>query len=284
MKLENKGEIVLFNPNENVRLEVYLENETVWLTQAQIAHLFGVKQPAISKHLINIFKDKELDEEAVYSILEYTASDGKIYKTKFYNLDAILSIGYRVNSKNATLFRKWSNKILKEYLLKGYSQNQRITDLETRLTEHEWLLKEHQEKIDFFVKTSLPPVQGIFFEGQFFDAYSFTNDLIRSAQYRIILIDNYIDDTVLMMLAKRKNAVSAKIYSSHISKQLLVDLEKYNKQYKPIEIIQYSKSHDRFLMIDEVVYLIGASLKDLGKKMFAFCKLDIKVDDFIALL
>ncbi len=282
----NVGEIVIYQPNEKLKLDVRVENETIWLTQAQIAELFGVKQPAISKHINNIFKEGELNKNEVYSILEYTASDGKIYKTQFYNLDAILSIGYRVNSKNATLFRKWANTILKEYLLNGYSLNQRINDIESRidrrLCEHDKILTYHEEKIDFFVQTSLPPVQGIFFNGQIFDAYKFANDLIRSANTRIILIDNYVDDTALAMLSKRKNNVSATIFTSHISEQLQLDLEKHNSQYQPIEIKQFKQSHDRFIIIDDAIYLIGASLKDLGKKWFGFSLLQsISVDELL---
>ncbi len=181
------NEIVLYQPNDTIHLEVRMDNDTVWLTQSQIAMLFNVGQPAISKHLKNIFRSGELDEKTAYSILEYTATDGKVYPTKFYNLDAILSIGYRVNSINATMFRKWANSVLKEYLLKGYSINQRIEKLEYRVSRTE-------DKIDFFVRTSLPPMQGIFFDGQVFDAYTFVCNLTRSAKKQIILFDNYVDD------------------------------------------------------------------------------------------
>ena len=180
-----ENEIVLYQPNDTIHLEVRMANESVWLTQSQIALLFGVKQPAISKHLNNIFKSGELDENSVHSILEYTAADGKLYKTRFYNLDAILSVGYRVNSINATMFRKWASSVLKEYLLKGYSINQRFERLEHRMSHAE-------EKIDFFVRTALPPVEGIFYDGQVFDAYTFVSDLVRSAKSRIVLFDNYV--------------------------------------------------------------------------------------------
>jgi hypothetical protein len=173
-----ENEIVLYQPNEAVHLEVRMANESVWLTQPQIALLFGVQRPAITKHLRNIFKSGELDEFSVSSILEHTASDGKTYQTQFYNLDAILSVGYRVNSINATMFRKWANNVLKDYLLKGYSVNQRFERLEQRVSKTE-------EKIDFFVRTALPPVEGIFYDGQIFDAYSFVSDLVRSAKSRI---------------------------------------------------------------------------------------------------
>jgi hypothetical protein len=182
----------------------------------------------------------------------------------------ILSIGYRVNSRHAILFRRWANSVLKDYLLKGYSIHYRINDIEEELKEHKKLLKRHEEKIDFFVRSSLPPVEGIFFEGQVFDAYSFVASLIRKARQRIVLIDNYIDDTVLTLLDKRGNGVNATIHTYQISKQLELDIKKHNAQYAPITIKVFKKAHDRFLIIDNDVYLIGASLKDLGKKWFGF--------------
>lgn len=215
--MEQQGEIVLYQPETTFKLEVRLENETVWLTQAQIAELFGTGRQAITKHLKNIFNSNELEENSVCSILELTAADGKTYKTKIYNLDAILSVGYRVNSKNATSFRCWANKILKEYLLRGYSINKRLNNIEQRinndLPKHEQRIGQIEEKIDFFVRTALPPVEGIFFEGQIFDAYVFASNLIKSAQKTIVLIDNYIDENTLMMLSKRNEKVEATVYS-----------------------------------------------------------------------
>ena len=265
-----QGEIILYQPDEAVKLEVRLEDETVWLTQEQIADLFGTKRPAITKHLNNIYKSGELDIDSTCSILEHMGNDGKQrYTTKYYNLDAILSIGYRVNSKNATLFRKWANSVLKDYLLKGYSINKRLSELERTVAQH-------TEKIDFFVRTALPPVEGIFYNGQIFDAYKFATDLVKSARRSIVLIDNYVDETVLLMLSKRSVGVSATIYTRRITQQLQLDLDRHNSQYPPIDIRTYRDSHDRFLIVDETdVYHIGASLKDLGKKMFAFSKLDI---------
>ena len=265
-----QGEIILYQPDEAVKLEVRLEDETVWLTQEQIADLFGTKRPAITKHLNNIYKSGELDIDSTCSILEHMGNDGKQrYTTKYYNLDAILSIGYRVNSKNATLFRKWANSVLKDYLLKGYSINKRLSELERTVAQH-------TEKIDFFVRTALPPVEGIFYNGQIFDAYKFATDLVKSARRSIVLIDNYVDETVLLMLSKRSVGVSATIYTQRITQQLQLDLDRHNSQYPPIDIRPYRDSHDRFLIVDETdVYHIGASLKDLGKKMFAFSKLDI---------
>ena len=265
-----QGEIILYQPDEAVKLEVRLEDETVWLTQEQIADLFGTKRPAITKHLNNIYKSGELDIDSTCSILEHMGNEGKQrYTTKYYNLDAILSIGYRVNSKNATLFRKWANSVLKDYLLKGYSINKRLSELERTVAQH-------TEKIDFFVRTALPPVEGIFYNGQIFDAYKFATDLVKSARRSIVLIDNYVDETVLLMLSKRSVGVSATIYTQRITQQLQLDLDRHNSQYPPIDIRTYRDSHDRFLIVDETdVYHIGASLKDLGKKMFAFSKLDI---------
>ena len=265
-----QGEIILYQPDEAVRLEVRLEDETVWLTQEQIADLFGTKRPAITKHLNNIYKSGELDIDSTCSILEHMGNDGKQrYTTKYYNLDAILSIGYRVNSKNATLFRKWANSVLKDYLLKGYSINKRLSELERTVAQH-------TEKIDFFVRTALPPVEGIFYNGHIFDAYKFATDLVKSARRSIVLIDNYVDETVLLMLSKRSVGVSATIYTQRITQQLQLDLDRHNSQYTPIDIRTYRDSHDRFLIVDETdMYHIGASLKDLGKKMFAFSKLDI---------
>ena len=273
---KEQNQIILYRPNDTISLEVRLENDTVWLTQAQIANLFGVGQPAISKHLKNIFTSEELDINSVYSILEYTANDGKIYNTGFYNLDAILSIGYRVNSKNATLFRQWANKVLKEYLLRGHALNYKFELIEEQLKEHRAILDKHEDKIDFFVRTSLPPSEGVFYNGQIFDAYKFATDLIKSAKKSLVLIDNYVDESVLLMLSKREAGVSAKIYTSHFGAALQLDLQRHNTQYPPIEMVHHTTAHDRFLIIDDAeVYHIGASLKDLGKKLFAFSKLNI---------
>lgn len=262
------NEIILYQPDATIKLEVRLENETVWLTQQQIADLFGTKRPAITKHLSNIYNSGELEEKSTCSILEHMGNDGsRLYSTKYYNLDAILSVGYRVNSKNATLFRQWANKVLREYLMNGCAISQRFERLEYRMAKTE-------EKIDFFVRTSLPPREGIFFEGQIFDAYTLMSNLLRGAKRRIVLIDNYIDDTVFVQLDKRNPDVSATIYTPGVSKTLRQDLQRHNSQYAPIEIRTYRKAHDRFLIIDDDVYHIGASIKDLGKKLFAFSKME----------
>jgi hypothetical protein len=273
----DKGEIVLYQPNDTVLVEVRLEKETVWLTQAQIADLFGTMRPTITKHLNNIYKSGELEENSTCSILEHMGKEGKrAYHTKYYNLDAILSVGYRVNSINATLFRRWANKILKDYLLRGYAIHQRIGSVEKLAIETEKRVSETEKKIDFFVKTALPPIQGVFFEGQIFDAYVFAADLIKLAKISIVLVDNYVDESVLLLLSKRRVKVSAQIYTRQISAQLQLDLTKHNSQYEPVKIDKSATFHDRFLIIDNTVYHIGASLKDLGKKLFAFSKMEIK--------
>ena len=270
--MENRGEIILYQPDEAVRLEVRLEDETVWLTQAQMAELFQTSKQNVSLHTNNIFKEKELSPNSVVKDSLTTATDGKKYRVKYYNLDVIISVGYRVKSIRGTQFRQWANKVLKEYLLKGYSVNRRLTELEHTVAEH-------SRKIDFFVHTSLPPVEGIFYNGQIFDAYKFATDLIRSAKKSLLLIDNYIDESVLLMLSKRRSGVCAAVYTQKITAQLRLDIERHNRQYPPVEIRIYSKCHDRFLIIDSTeVYHIGASLKDLGKKMFAFSKMDISAD------
>ena len=267
-----QGEIILYQPDEAVKLEVRMEDETVWLTQAQIAELFGTEVPAISKHIRNIIRSGELEKEATVPKMEIVRLEGsrKVKRViDIYNLDMILSVGYRVNSKNATLFRRWANKVLKEYLLKGYSVNRRLSELEQTVSEH-------SKKIDFFVRTSLPPVEGIFFDGQIFDAYKFASDLIKLAKHSLLLIDNYVDESVLLMLSKRQPEVTATVYTQRITPQLQLDLDKFNDQYPPIDIRTCKLSHDRFLIIDDTeVYHIGASLKDLGKKWFAFSKLNM---------
>lgn len=273
----NQGEIILYQPDETVKLEVRLEDETVWLTQQQITELFQRERTVITKHINNVFKENELSEESNVHFLHIANSDKPV---KVYSLDVIISVGYRVKSQRGTLFRQWANKVLKEYLLKGYSINQRVIDMEQRMDNrlllHEERLNRLDQKIDFFVRTSLPPVEGIFYDGQIFDAYKFASDLIKSAKQSLILIDNYVDESVLLMLSKRNTGVFATIYTQKIGAQLQLDLEKHNDQYPPIHIQTYKNSHDRFLIIDETeVFHIGASLKDLGKKMFAFSKMNI---------
>lgn len=260
------GEIVFYQPDNSINLEVRIAQETVWLSQSQMAELFGTQRQAITKHLKNIFDTGELVRESTSSILELLRKEGsRIVKrqVELFNLDVIISVGYRVNTAQGILFRQWANRVLKEYLLKGYSVNHRLERLEQRVAKTE-------EKIDFFVRTALPPQQGIFFDGQVFDAYRFVADLIKKAKQSIVLIDNYVDDSVLSLLDKRERNVSAKIYTQNISSQLQLDINKHNSQYPLIEVNQFNKAHDRFLLIDDEIYHIGASIKDLGKKWFAF--------------
>ena len=267
-----KGEIILYQPTEDIRIEARIVYETIWLTQQQISMLFGTKRPAITKHISNIYSSGELDKESTCSILEHMGNEERQrYATMYYNLDIILAVGYRVNSFNATQFRKWATKVLKDYLIKGHSVNNRLERLEQRVTKTE-------EKIDFFVRTALPHVEGVFYNGQIFDAYVFATDLIKTAKKDIILIDNYIDESVLLMLSKRNAKVHATIITQSNSRTTLLDIEKYNAQYTPIEIKNSDFIHDRFLIIDKEVYHIGASLKDLGKKLFAFSKMNISAE------
>ena len=283
--MESRGEVILYQPDSEVKLEVRLEDETVWLSIEEMAQLFDRDISVIGKHIRNVFKERELVKESVWAKFAYTASDGKTYQVDYYNLDVIISVGYRVKSVRGTQFRIWANSVLKEYLLKGYSVNRRLEQIDTRLQKHERKIEYLTDKIDFFVRTSLPPVEGIFHNGQIFDAYKFATDLIRSAKKSILLIDNYVDESVLLMLSKRNAAVKADIYTQTVSHQLQLDLQKHNSQYPPIGINICRKCHDRFLIIDcEEVWHIGASLKDLGKKMFAFSRLNIPAGTVMSML
>ena len=287
-----QGEIILYQPDEAVKLEVRLEDETVWLTQAQMAELFDIKENTITYHIKEIYNTEELDVDSTTRKIRVVRKEGKRNVNRnidFYNLDMIISVGYRVSSKRGTQFRQWANRVLKDYLLKGYSINQRVDQLENkidqRLIAHDRKLEELTSKVDFFVQTSLPPVEGIFFDGQIFDAYTFATNLIKSATRSIVLIDNYIDEDVLLMLSKRSAGVTATIYTKQITPQLQLDLNRHNHQYPRIIIRTYRQAHDRFVIIDNNdVYHIGASLKDLGKKLFAFSKMDIPATTILNLL
>ena len=271
------GEVAIYNPNDSIRLEVRMEQESVWLSQAQMGTLFGVDRTVIVKHIKNVYECGELDEVATCAKIAQVRKEGgrSVARTqKYYNLDMILSVGYRVNSLNATYFRKWASNVLKDYLIRGYAINPRLEQLEKRVSKTE-------EEIAFFVKTALPPVEGIFFDGQIYDAYEFICGLIKSAKTRIVLIDNYVDDTVLTMLDKRETNVSATIYTQKITAQFQLDIAKHNAQYPAIEVKEFIKSHDRFLILDNQVYLIGASLKDLGKKWFAVALMSETAPDLL---
>ncbi len=280
--MKNKGEIILYHPENTLEIEVRLEDETVWLTQAQMVELFQSTKQNISLHINNVYKENELERSSTvkYSLTVQKEGDRSVKrKIEYYNLDVIISVGYRVKSKRGTQFRQWAMKIIRDYLLKGSSFNKRIEHIEERMDTK---FSEYDQKFDFFIRTSLPPVEGIFFDGQLFDAYKFAADLIKSARKSIILIDNYEDESVLMLLTKRDVNVAATIYTAQISKQLTLDLQRHNAQYEPIIIKQFKQSHDRFLLIDEKdIYHIGASLKDLGKKWFAFSKLNLDMNDIM---
>ena len=272
----NTGEIVMYQPDETIRLEVRMGEETVWLSQAQMAELFGTKRQAITKHLQNIYESDELKKEATSSILELVRREGNRTvkrKVEFYNLDAIISVGFRVNTKRGIEFRQWANRILKDYMLRGYVVNSRIMALEQHVAEQDTQIKDLKSKVDFFVRSSLPPVEGIFFDGQIFDAYVQIVNLIKQAKHSVVLIDNYIDETTLTILSKRDANVSATIYTRQLSNQQQLDITRHNQQYQPITINLCQRNHDRFLIVDDVVYLFGASLKDAGKKLFAYIKM-----------
>lgn len=272
----NTPEIIIYQPEDlTLVFDVRVEDETVWLTQIQMADLFQTTRNNITIHIGNIFKEKELEEISVGKDSLLAARDGKKYHTKFYNLDVIISVGYRVKSQRGTQFRIWANRVLREFLLKGHVLNQQVDRIESKLIDHD-------HKFDMLIKTNLPPTEGIFYDGQIFDAYAFVANLIKSAKKSIILIDNYVDETVLILLSKRSDKVSAMIYTKNISKQLGLDLKKHNEQYPSIEIKEFTKSHDRFLIIDEkTIYHIGASLKDLGRKWFAFSRIKLNAKDLI---
>lgn len=268
----------MYQPNETTVIEVILERETIWLTQQQIADLFQKERSGVTKHISNIFSEGELEEKSNVNFLHIANSDKPV---KYFSLDVIISVGYRVKSLQGTRFRIWANKVLKEHLLRGNNYQKELSMLEERidsklLLQHDEIQslrnaqREQQSKIDFFVRTSLPPVEGVFSDGQIFDAYTFACDLIRSAKRRLVLIDNYVDDTVLEMFSKRQAGVDATIYTAKITSTLRLDVARHNAQYPPLTIQSCRNFHDRFLLVDDKVYHIGASLKDLGKRLFAF--------------
>lgn len=276
--MEKSNEIIVYRPDSTLSLEVRVEDETVWLNRNQIAILFDRDVKTIGKHISNALKE-ELAGVSVIAKFATTASDGKTYQVEYYNIEMITSIGYRVKSQRGIQFRVWANKILKDYLLRGYSVNQRLLYMESRidhrLAEYDCQLKELSDKVDFFLHTTLPPKEGVLFDGQIFDAYVFVCDLIRRAKKRIILIDNYVDETVLTLLDKRADGVNATIYTKRPDRMLRLDIRRHNDQYSQIDIRITSNIHDRFMVIDDILYHIGASIKDLGKKLFAFSKMEM---------
>lgn len=276
--MKTEGEIILYQSENSTQLEVRIEDETVWLSLNQMSDLFERDKSVISRHIRNVFEEGELDSLSTVAKNATVQNEGGkevLRQIDFYNLDVIISVGYRVKSKRGTQFRIWANSILKEYLMKGYVLNHRIDRIEKKILEHD-------QKFDLLIKTSLPPNEGIFYDGQIFDAWKFAADLVKSAQKSIVLIDNYIDESVLHLLSKRNAGVEVIIYTSKISNQLQLDIDKFNAQYEPVEVKIFAKSHDRFLILDnEKVYHIGASLKDLAKKWFAFSKIELDATELI---
>ncbi len=286
----SENQIVVYQPNETVRLDVRLENETVWLTQLKIAELFGVQKAAISKHVKNIFASGELVRDATVSKLETVQTEGgrTVVRTQeFFNLDVIIAVGYRVNSRRATQFRIWATKVLKEYLLRGYSVNSRLNQLEDtmhrNLAKHDDRIATLEQKVDFFVQTQTPPLQGVFYDGQLWDARALVLKLIQSAKRSLILIDNWATAEVLDLFAKKRKGVKVTIFTSeHYDKKHMphrkisdADVKTFNAQYPRLAVRYNELFHDRFLIIDDKeLYLIGASLKDLGAKCFGFTKMD----------
>ena len=286
----NENQIVVYQPNEIVRLDVRLENDTVWLTQAQLCDLFGVVKSNVSYHLKNIFGTNELDYGAtVQKIRTVRTEAGRTVSRdiEYFNLDVIISLGYRINSRLGIQFRQWATRVLKEYLLHGQVVNQRLALLEDkvdrRLAKHDDRLASLEQKVDFFVQTQTPPLQGVFYDGQLWDARVLVLKLIQGAKRSLILIDNWATPDTLDLFAKKRKGVKVTIITSeHYDKKHVphrkispADIATFNAQY-PRLVIRYTEAfHDRFLIIDDKeLYLIGASLKDLGHKCFAFTKLD----------
>lgn len=283
--MELKNEIILYQSGElSEHIEVRLKEETVWLNRIQIGILFGRDVKTIGKHINNVFSEGELDKNSTVANFATVQLEGGRQierQIEYYNLDVIISVGYRVKSKQGTQFRIWATNVLRDYLLKGYALNQRMDRIENNYDS----LSKEVKQISLQLKTQELPNQGIFFEGQIFDAYIFVADIIKKAKTDIVLIDNYVDETVLTLLAKRPKNVNATIYTKTISKQLQLDLAKHNSQYPPITLKTFADSHDRFLIIDQKdLYHLGASLKDLGKKWFAFSKMDSLTADVLAKL
>ena len=277
-----KNEIILYRPDElTEHIEVMLQNETVWLNRQQMALLFGRDVKTLGKHINNVFSEGELKATATVAKFATVQNEGgrKVERqVEYYNLDVIISVGYRVKSKQGTQFRIWATNILRDYLLKGYALNQRMNRIENNVED----LSQKVNEISLQLKTQEIPTQGVFFDGQIFDAYELASRIIRTAKKSIVLIDNYIDENTLTHLAKKGEGVNVLLLTKTISKQLTLDIQKANDQYGNYEAKNFTQSHDRFLIVDgKEVYHLGASLKDLGKKWFAFSKLEAKSVDGI---
>lgn len=280
--MSSPNEIVLYQTDKlSTHIEVRIEDDTIWLTQQQIIELFDSSKANISEHIKHIFESDELDEGSTVRNFRTVRKEGNRQVSRellHYSLDVIISVGYRVNSKSGTQFRIWANQVLKSYLLKGYAVNSRIDKLEENV--HTVMGRMNQMEVQ--INANLPPKQGVFYDGQVFDAYTFASSLIRNAKKSILLIDNYVDDSVLTILSKRNKNVNASIYTKSISKQLQLDLQKHNSQYPEVKVCEFKDAHDRFLILDEKdLYHIGASLKDLGKKWFAFSKMEMPAIEII---
>ena len=279
---EVQGEVIFYQPDNTMRLEVRLEDETVWLTQQQMVTLFQSSKANVSEHIRNIYDQGELEQEATVRNFRTVRKEGNRMVNRtltYYNLDAIISVGFRVNTKRGIMFRQWANRTLKEYLLRGYAFHQqmiamqrqidvRLEEQNERLSVVENHLHEDDQKFDMIVKTPELPNEGVFFDGQIFDAFKLVMQLIKSAEHRIILIDNYINEEILTMFDQRANGVTACIYTARIDSAMQLAIQRHDAQYDPIPVNVFRMSHDRWLIIDDKVYHFGASLKDLGKKWF----------------
>lgn len=266
------NDIVIYK-NGAVHLETTVDDDTVWLSQKQMQLLFARDRSVVTKHINNVFKEGELLKDSVCANFAHTAEDGKVYDVKYYNLDVIISVGYRIKSKQGTQFRIWATSVLKHHLLNGYTLDQKRLDV---LEEKQVLTDKRLDSVMQAIEDkSLKPKQGIFYEGEVFDAYVFVSGLVKSAEVSIVLVDNYVDESVLTLFSKNPS-IAVTIYTKNISKQLKLDLKKYNAQFNPIEVKTFTESHDRFMIIDsKEVYHFGASLKDLGKKWFAFSRFEM---------
>ncbi|WP_428025908.1 virulence RhuM family protein [Arcobacter sp.] len=289
MNEQNKSDMVIYNDGE-LELNVSVTKDTLWLTQKQIAELFEVTIPNINMHIKAIYKEEELFENRTiqkYLIVQQEGKRKVKREVEHYNLDVVISVGYRVNSKKATTFRQWATSVLKNYITDGYVINsEKITNDRFVSLENEvvFLKSQMQEMKALINGDSFKPSKGIFFDGQIYDAYVFINDLLKSATNEVMLVDNYVDDTVFTLFSKYQN-LKFKIYTQKISKYLNLDYQKYKAQYQNIELQEFKKAHDRFLIIDnKEIYHIGASLKDLGKKWFAFSKFEIEALDILGRL
>ena len=272
LPIEDKNEIIVYQPEGGVfHIEVRVENETVWLTQAQMAELFSKSISVISRHIANVFAEHELEEKSNLHFLQIANSDKPV---KVFSLDVIISVGYRVKSYQGTQFRRWANKVLKEHLLRGYSINQRLISHENKLENHDSRIINLEKQVDFFVKTNMPPREGLLPAHAHWSGYEFAVQLVRSAKRELIIIDPYANDMVLSLMAKRAEGVNATIYSARITHAMKEEEARLNRQFPTVHLENMREVHDRFVIVDDVVYHVGASFKDLGNQMTAFSVLN----------